>query len=107
MGFDPNAQEADAKDKAKTHGDGARRAVRSAWSHIFYPVKSETAGKPFDLEHTLISSRDLGAAEAASLLWLGRNRHGPPNEVVRCHLQRGRHGAAADERREGEAHPGD
>lgn len=59
-----NAQEADAKDKAKTHGDGARRAVRSAWSHIFYPVKSETAGKPFDLEHTLISSRDRAAIPA-------------------------------------------
>jgi hypothetical protein len=59
-----NAQEADAKDKAKTHSEGARRAVRSAWSHIFYPVKSEAAGKPFDLEHTLISSRDRAAVPA-------------------------------------------
>jgi predicted AAA+ superfamily ATPase len=59
-----NAQEADAKDKAKTHAEGARRAVRFAWSHIFYPVKSETAGKPFDLEHTLISSRDRAAIPA-------------------------------------------
>ena len=29
--------------------------------HIFYPVKSETAGKPFDLEHSLISARERSA----------------------------------------------
>jgi hypothetical protein len=55
------AQAADASDKAKTHTDGARRALRAAWSHIFYPTKSETAGKPFDLEHSLISARDRAA----------------------------------------------
>ena len=55
------AQAADAFDKAKTHTDGARRALRAAWSHIFYPTKSETAGKPFDLEHSLISARDRAA----------------------------------------------
>jgi hypothetical protein len=55
------AQATDAKDKARTYGDGARRAVRAAWSHIFYPVKSETPGKPFDLEHSLISARDRAA----------------------------------------------
>jgi Protein of unknown function (DUF499) len=55
------AQAADAADKAKTHGDGARRALRTAWSHIFYPTKSETPGKPFDLEHSLISARDRAA----------------------------------------------
>jgi hypothetical protein len=52
---------ADAADKAKTHSDGARRALRTAWSHIFYPTKSETPGKPFDLEHSLISARDRAA----------------------------------------------
>ena len=36
-------------------------AVRAAWSHIFYPVKSEKAGKPFDLEHSLISTRERSA----------------------------------------------
>jgi len=51
----------DAKEKAKTQGDGAQRAVRSAWSHILYPVKSEMPGKPFDLEHSLISARDRTA----------------------------------------------
>jgi predicted AAA+ superfamily ATPase len=56
-----NAQEADAREKSKTHGDGAHRAVRAAWSHIFYPIKSEKAGEPFALDHTLISSRDRAA----------------------------------------------
>ncbi|MGO6689218.1 DUF499 domain-containing protein [Rhizobium leguminosarum] len=55
------AQAADAKDKAKTNRESALKAVRTAWSHILYPVKSETAGKPFDLEHNLISSRDRAA----------------------------------------------
>ncbi|MER8811060.1 DUF499 domain-containing protein [Mesorhizobium australicum] len=51
----------DAKDKAKTNRESALKATRTAWSHILYPVKSETAGKPFDLEHSLISSRDRAA----------------------------------------------
>lgn len=55
------AQAADAKDKAKTNRESALKAIRTAWSHILYPVKSETAGKPFDLEHSLISSRDRAA----------------------------------------------
>ena len=37
----------DAKDKAKTNGDGAIKAVRAAWNHVLFPVKSETTGKPF------------------------------------------------------------
>jgi hypothetical protein len=36
------AQAADTKDKAKTSRDGAQRAVRNAWSHILYPVKTST-----------------------------------------------------------------
>jgi hypothetical protein len=39
----------------------AQKAIRTAWSHILYPAKSETAGKPFDLEHSLISSRERAA----------------------------------------------
>ena len=35
--------------------------MRAAWSHIFHPAKSETAGKPFDLEHSLITARDRAA----------------------------------------------
>ncbi|MBI5313198.1 MAG: DUF499 domain-containing protein [Methylocystis sp.] len=55
------AQVRDAEEKAKSNQEAARRAVRAAWSHIFYPEKSETAGKPFDLEHSLISARDRAA----------------------------------------------
>lgn len=55
------AQTADARDKAKSNRESAQKAVRAAWSHILFPVRSETAGKPFDLEHSLISSRDRAA----------------------------------------------
>lgn len=55
------AQAADARDKAKTNRESAVKAIRAAWSHVFHPVKSETPGKPFDLEHTLITARERGA----------------------------------------------
>jgi hypothetical protein len=55
------SQIADAEDKARTNRDSAQKAVRAAWSHILYAVKSETAGKPFELEHSLISLRDRAA----------------------------------------------
>ncbi|MBX6376760.1 MAG: ATPase, partial [Acetobacteraceae bacterium] len=55
------AQAQDARDKAKAQADGALKAVRAAWSHLFYPVRSETAGRPFDLEHGLIGARDRAA----------------------------------------------
>lgn len=42
-----------------------RQAVRSAWSHIFYPEKSDTPGKPFDLNQTVVSSRDRPAIPEA------------------------------------------
>lgn len=57
----PTGQIADAREKAKTSKDAALKATRSAWSHIFYPVKSETVGKPFDLEHDPISAKDRTA----------------------------------------------
>jgi superfamily II DNA or RNA helicase len=55
------SQIADAEDKARTNRDSALKAVRAAWSHILYAVKSDIAGKPFELEHSLISSRDRTA----------------------------------------------
>jgi hypothetical protein len=55
------SQIADAEDKARTNRDSAQKAVRAAWSHILYAVKSDIAGKPFELEHSLISSRDRAA----------------------------------------------
>jgi hypothetical protein len=57
-------QTKDAEEKAKTNQEAARKAVRAAWSHIFYPVKSDAAGKPFDLEHSLISARERAAIPA-------------------------------------------
>lgn len=58
------AQSADAKDKAKTSRESAQKAIRAAWSHILHPVKSDTPGKPFELEHNQVSSRDRPAIPA-------------------------------------------
>jgi Protein of unknown function (DUF499)/Swt1-like HEPN len=60
------AQAADTKDKAKTSRDGAIRAVRNAWSHILYPVKTSTTetGKAFDLDHLSLTAKDKGAIPA-------------------------------------------
>jgi hypothetical protein len=55
------SQITDAEEKAKNNKDAAQKAVRTAWSHILYPVKSEAAGNPFDLEHDPISARDRAA----------------------------------------------
>jgi hypothetical protein len=59
-----HAQAADAAEKAKTNRESALKAIRAAWSHILFPEKSETPGKPFDLEHSLISSRERAAIPA-------------------------------------------
>lgn len=61
----PPAQMRDAAEKAKSKREGATRAVRLAWSHILYPVKSETAGKPFDLDQVTLASKDRTAIPAA------------------------------------------
>ena len=58
------AQAKDAVDKARSHRDASVKAVRAAWSHILYPEKSETQGRPFDLQQTLITARDRGAIPA-------------------------------------------
>ncbi len=54
-------QATDARDKAKSNRESALKAVRAAWSHIFYPVKSDVPGTPFELEQSLISSRERAA----------------------------------------------
>ena len=61
------AQAADARDKAKTSREGAVKAVRHAWSHILYPVKTESteAGTPFDLDHLALTARDHAGIPAA------------------------------------------
>lgn len=61
------AQITDTKDKANTSRDGAAKAVRLAWSHILFPVKTEatSAGAAFDLDHLSIASKDRAAIPAA------------------------------------------
>lgn len=59
------AQITDARNKARTGRDGAVNAVRQAWNHILYPVKSEVPGTPFDLEHLSITAKDRAAVPAA------------------------------------------
>src|SRR5262249_39798065 len=59
----PSGQIKDAEEKAKTSREGAAKAVRQAWSHILYPVKSEATatGLALDLEQSSISSKDRNA----------------------------------------------
>lgn len=61
------SQADDAKEKAKTSREGAAKAVRLAWSHILFPVKTEntTAGLAFDLDHLSIASKDRAAIPVA------------------------------------------
>jgi hypothetical protein len=56
-------QAADAEEKARNNREGARRAVRSAWSHILYAEKSDatTPGKASDLEHLGLATKDRSA----------------------------------------------
>jgi hypothetical protein len=59
------AQLADARDKAKNSQEGATRAVRTAWSHVLFPIESTEAGKPFDLDHIAITARERTGVPAA------------------------------------------
>ena len=47
--------------------EGAAKAVRLAWSHVLFPVKTENtaAGAAFDLDHLSISSKDRTAIPAS------------------------------------------
>ena len=78
------AQIADTRDKAKTSRDGAAKAVRLAWSHILFPVKTvaTTAGSAFDLDHLSIASKDraaipAGVYEKAKSDGIAKERLGP------------------------------
>ncbi len=57
-------QVADAEEKERSFKDAARKAVRTAWSHVLYPVRSDTPGKAFALEHAPITARERGAVPA-------------------------------------------
>lgn len=58
-------QQIDAKEKAKNAQDGAQRAVRSAWSHILFPIRTATPGEAFTLERLTVSIRDRATIPAA------------------------------------------
>jgi hypothetical protein len=59
------AQLADARDKARNSREGAVRAVRTAWSHVLFPIESSEPGKPFDLDHLAITARERSSVPAA------------------------------------------
>jgi len=63
----PPSQMRDAADKAKAAREGAVKAVRFAWSHILYPVKTEgtEAGRAFDLDQLTLASKDRAAVPVA------------------------------------------
>jgi len=59
------AQLADAREKARNSRDGAIRAIRTAWSHVLFPVESTEPGKPFDPDHLAITARERSGVPAA------------------------------------------
>ena len=63
----PPAQMKDATEKAKGAREGATKAVRLAWSHILFPIKTETteAGRAFDLDQLTLASKDRVAIPMA------------------------------------------
>ena len=86
------SQAADAKDKAKTSREGAAKAVRLAWSHVLFPIKTEAtaAGSAFDLDHLSITSKDraaipLAVYEKAKNDGIGKEKLGP--EALWLHLK--------------------
>jgi len=86
------SQAADAKDKAKTSREGAAKAVRLAWSHVLFPIKTEAtaAGSAFDLDHLSISSKDraaipLAVYEKAKNDGIAKEKLGP--EALWLHLK--------------------
>lgn len=54
------AQVDDVKDKARNGQDAAEKAVRSAWTHIFYAQKDADLldGRPFDVAQTTLLARE-------------------------------------------------
>lgn len=63
----PSAQMKDAAERAKNNRDGAIKAVRLAWCHVLFPVKTEAteAGRAFDLEQLTLTSKDRPVIPAA------------------------------------------
>lgn len=60
------AQSDDARDKAKTQKEAASKAVRTAWSHVLFPVQASEAGRAFDLDHVQITTRERLSVPSAT-----------------------------------------
>jgi hypothetical protein len=80
----PSGQIRDAEEKAKTSREGAAKAVRQAWSHLLYPVKTEAtaAGVPFDLEQSSITSKDRLAIPVGAYDKIGPRGDGTVREKL-------------------------
>ena len=63
----PSGQIADAEQKAKNGREGAVKAVRGAWCHILFPIKTDgtEAGRAFDLDHLSLTAKDRAGVPAA------------------------------------------
>lgn len=57
----------DVRDRAKTSGDAAEKAIRAAWTHILYAEKDEGAldGRPFEIAQTTLLARDRPSIAAS------------------------------------------
>jgi hypothetical protein len=61
------AQLVDARDKARNSREGALKAIRAAWSHVLFPIKTEDteAGRAFELDHLSLTARDRNSVPSA------------------------------------------
>lgn len=62
------AQIGDAEEKLRSFTESTKRSVRTAWSHVLYPLKSDAAvnGSAFDLAYLPVTARDRASIAAAT-----------------------------------------
>lgn len=73
-----------ARQSARNHAEGAQKAVRAAWKHMFHPMRSSQPGQGFELDHAFVTAPDRAAlpltlyekakAESVILEKMGRER---------------------------------
>jgi uncharacterized protein len=80
----PPSQMADAASKASAAGDGSVKAIRAAWSHVLYPIKTDDteAGQAFDLDQLTLASKDRSAIPDAVYEKLGPRGDGIVKEKL-------------------------
>ena len=59
---------ADAKEKLRSFTESTRRSVRTAWSHVLYPLKPEASatGAAFELAHLPVTARERASVASAT-----------------------------------------